>query len=69
MSDAVTIRKVYEELQSLKAVVARRADVEALLDAEAIAKNSSTMRQLSSSLAGKRAGRTRAVRSVRDNPG
>jgi len=64
MNDAVILRKVYDELCSLKAVVARREDVEALLDAEAIATNPATMRQLASSRADKLAGRTRAVRSV-----
>jgi len=66
MSEAVTLRKVYDELRALKDVVARREDVEALLDTDAILQNAETMRELRSSRADVRAGRVRVIQRVSD---
>lgn len=66
MATTITLKKIYGELQELKASVASKDDLDALLETQAILANSDTMRQLAASRADKRAGRTIAITSVRD---
>lgn len=66
MGTTITLKKIYDELQELKASVASKDDLDALLETQAILANPDTTRQLAASRADKRAGRTIPIKSVRD---
>ena len=64
MARAVSLETVYAELRRLRAEVARREDVEALLDTPPLLRNAATRRQLAESRLDKRQGRTRTINGV-----
>jgi PHD/YefM family antitoxin component YafN of YafNO toxin-antitoxin module len=66
MATTITLKKIYDELQELKASIASKYDLDSLLETQAVLANPDTMRQLAASQADKRAGRTIAIKSVRD---
>jgi PHD/YefM family antitoxin component YafN of YafNO toxin-antitoxin module len=66
MADTITLKKLYAELQDLKATVVRKEDLDALLETHAVLASPATMRQLAASRADKASGRTTLVQCARD---
>ena len=65
MATTITLKKIYDELQELKASVVSKKDLDALLETQAILSNPATMRHLAESRRDKAAGRVRTITSVR----
>jgi hypothetical protein len=66
MAESITLAKLYEELLSLKGQMARREDIEALIDTPLIRANKATMRQLAASRRDVKTGRVRVLSNVDD---
>jgi len=66
MTEAVSIKKVYDELKRIEQEMATKKEIEILTDTISIMSNPETMKQIAGSLKDIEKGRTKEINSVKD---
>ena len=66
MAEAISIKKVYNELKSIEKNMATKKEIESLIETMGVMNNPETMRQIASSMEDIKSGRVKEVSSVKD---
>jgi len=65
MAEAISIKKVYNELKSIEKNMATKKEIESLIETMGVMNNPETMRQIASSMEDIKSGRVKEVSSVK----
>ena len=66
MAEAVSIKKVYEELKNIEKKMVTKKEIESLIETIGIMSNPETMKQIAESMEDIKQGRIKEVNSVKD---
>ena len=66
MTEAVSMKQIYEELKKIEKKMATKEEVESLTETIEVLGNPETMRQIADSMADIKRGRVKEITSVRD---
>ncbi len=66
MTEAISMKQIYEELKKIEKKMATKEEVESLTETIEVLGNPETMRQIADSMADIKRGRVKEITSVRD---